>query len=296
MKQNFLLFVALLGSGCVMAEPRMKVTFHITDAETKDVLTNAQVMVYNNGWETKKVDMGGFCTFEGRGLSMGWKGHSKLDGYYNDSSGVTFTKWNRVLNRREPWDPTIEVKMRPIKNPVSMVQKRVESLKIPAWDEQLGFDLEKADWTAPYGKGIQADFFVNMSRRFEHSSDYDAVATITFPNEGDGIQLYTMLEEFQTSSYKFPYEAPVDGYKNTYVFERHATLRETKCTFNPEKDMYIFRARTKKDKDGNIVSANYGRMGRIEIGWGEVFDTSYWFNPVPNERSLEYSGKNLLKK
>jgi hypothetical protein len=26
------------------------------------------------------------------------------------------------------------------------------------------------------------------------------------------------------------------------------------------------------------------------------FQFKYWFNPVPNERSLEYSGENLLKR
>jgi hypothetical protein len=32
------------------------------------------------------------------------------------------------------------------------------------------------------------------------------------------------------------------------------------------------------------------------VGWGDVLDLNYHFNPVPNERSLEYSGENLLEK
>jgi len=300
MKNCCLVIIAVLMAGCVMAEPRKKITFHVMDEESGVPLTNAQVTVFNKGWHVRQVDANGHCTFEGSsavGKSFGWTGHTELEGYYKDSSGLEYSKLNHVLNRWEPWNPTIEVKLRQKKNPVPMVVKRVESLKILVWDKAIGFDLESGDWVAPHGKGTRIDFFVDMHRRFNHSSDFDAVANITFPNEGDGIQLYKMPDEYKSSSFKFPYEAPVGNYQDKLVLERHATLRTTKCSFDPKKDKYIFRVRTKKDEDGNVVSACYGRIDRrIEIGWGEVFDFGYHFNPIPNERSLEYSGKDLLKK
>jgi len=292
--------------GCASL-PSAKVTLNVVDQSTGLSLSNATAkttFLLKSSWndpdkyqEVEEItDDFGKCTLTGNDLDHYFNVRIFSEGYYESQFRVEATKVNRILNRWEPWNPTIEVKMRPKKNPVPMIQKRIESLKIPAWDQPLGFDLELGDWIDPHGKGKQADFFVNMYRRFEHSSDYDAVATITFPNAGDGILLYTTPEEFQGSSYQFPYEAPMEGYQDTLVLERHATLHATDCSFNPDTDLYIFRVRTKKDNEGKIVSACYGRIDRrIEIGWGEVFDFEYHFNPVANERSLEWNGENLLQ-
>ncbi len=279
-------------------------TLHIRDAETGNPLDKVEVKTQFRldakerlVTEARHTGTNGVYVVEGPIDHVSISSGLEMEGYYWQTAQLNFKKRNSVLNRWEPWNPTIEVKVRPKKNPVPMVKKRIESLKIPVWDKSVGFDLGVGDWVAPCGKGIHSDFFVDMHRRFEHSSDYDAVAKITFPNDGDGIQLYKVPEDFQTSSFKFPYEAPSDNFQERLILERHATLRATKCSFNPEKDMYIFRVRTQKDEDGEIVSACYGRIDRrIEIGWGEVFDFGYHFNLVPNERSLEWNGVNLLKK
>ena len=285
--------IIMLNAGCVMAgsPPKQKVTFHVTDVETSKVLTNATVTVFNDTWETKKVDLNGFCTFTGKGISFGWKGTGKHVGYYDDMSGVTYKKLNKILNRWEPWNATVEIKLRPIKNPVPMVHKRIESLKIPVWNKLIGFDLELGDWVAPYGKGKKTDLFVNMHRRFVNSSDYDAIGKISFPNKEDGIQLYKIQKKYDKSVFKFPYIAPTNGYQNILTLERHATLRKTICSFDPKKDLYIFRIRTQIDKKGNITSACYGRITkRIEIAWGDVFDFEYLFNTNSTSRSLEWIG------
>ena len=67
---------------------------------------------------------------------------------------------------------------------------------------------------------------------------------------------------------------------------------------NLNKDVnYLIRTRTQVDEDGNITSACYGYFqGEISFIPKGEFKFGYWFNPVPNERSLEYSGENLLKK
>ncbi|QBG49017.1 hypothetical protein EGM51_17015 [Verrucomicrobia bacterium S94] len=59
---------------------------------------------------------------------------------------------------------------------------------------------------------------------------------------------------------------------------------------------YIFRVRTQVDDEGNITSACYGKIsGPFGLGWADWVNWVYWFNPVPNERSLEWNGVNLLK-
>jgi len=93
------------------------------------------------------------------------------------------------------------------------------------------------------------------------------------------------------SSFKWPYESPLDGYRPTLERFRHWDLNG-----NPDKanykggNNYIFRVRSRKLEDGSI-SACYGMItGELEfIPQGKI-KLSYYFNSVENERSLEYSG------
>ncbi len=55
------------------------------------------------------------------------------------------------------------------------------------------------------------------------------------------------------------------------------------------------------DGEGNLKQANYGKIcGPIDFGVTRENETflnfTYYFNPTPNDRNLEYApGKNLLK-
>ena len=53
--------------------------------------------------------------------------------------------------------------------------------------------------------------------------------------------------------------------------------------------IYLFRVRTVEDHDGNIVSARYGKI------YGDFMQFSYYLNPTPNDRNIEFDPKqNLL--
>ena len=297
MKHNILLLITLLGFGCVMAEPRIKVVFHVSDATTSEVLTNATVMVFNNAWETKQVDAEGFCDFEGEGISLGWTGHTKLEGYYNDSSGAKYTKINQVLNRMEPWSPTVEVKMRPKINPVSMVARGVDREMIPEWDKFVGFDLEIGDWVTPYGEGRVSDMMFFMQKT---SGVSGATCEISFGNKGDGIQEF-VLGQSTGSEFIFPYLAPTNNYSESMYREKIYTDKyglKFRTNAKPDAEInHLFRVRTVLDAKGNVQQACYGRIkGELRVSSKGKLYFKYWFNPVPNERSLEYSGENLLKK
>ena len=92
----------------------------------------------------------------------------------------------------------------------------------------------------------------------------------------------------------------MNGYKNKLTFLIDRTpgkrLRETLA----QDEYLIFRVRTKIDNDGNIISANYGKIyGPIQFGGGRPTDRpitfTYYFNPdgTPN---LEYDPKKDLLK
>jgi len=285
--------IIMLNAGCVMAgsPPKQKVTFHVTDVETSKVLTNATVTVFNDTWETKKVDLNGFCTFTGKGISFGWKGTGKHVGYYDDMSGVTYKKLNKILNRWEPWNATVEIKLRPIKNPVPMVHKRIESLKIPVFNKPVGFDLEVGDWVAPYGKGKVSDFVFTAYEKIT-GAKVELGYSLNFSNKLDGIQEY-LIDKKRNSSFILPYKAPEQNYDSglkKYLTSTGNIDVKTNLKMYNNDVYYIFRVRTSKDKDGNIC-ANYGYIKReLEITSKGKFKFEYWLNTNSTSRSLEWIG------
>ena len=69
-----------------------------------------------------------------------------------------------------------------------------------------------------------------------------------------------------------------------------------------QSNEYIaFKSRIKRDADGSIIGAHYGKFySGIEFmrGLGEYVGVGflYYFNPTPNDRNLEFDGKNNLFK
>ena len=56
---------------------------------------------------------------------------------------------------------------------------------------------------------------------------------------------------------------------------------------NPNRN-YFFRVRTVKNDEGNIVSAYYGKI------YGDFMQFSYYLNPTPNDRNIEFDPKQNL--
>lgn len=297
-------------NGCAFATlPASKFTVHVTDMETGLPITHA---VIKTGFEHKydpwgggknivdrrkeRVDKEGMVVFSGKDIGGSFGAAIRAEGYYQDWAGLERRKKNLVLNRWEPWNPTFEVQMRPKKNPVPMVHKKVFRIKPPENGKSIGFDLEKADWVSPYGKGITSDFIFNVS--LSESPKKGAKYTLSFSNETDGIQEYLPPEEFSSSEFKWPYEAPLASYEQSmsrfayYMFPNpDLPGTDLKSPIN-----YIFRVRSRELEDGTISGAYGFIKGEIQVEKENALYFTYWFNPIPNERSLEYSGENLLKK
>lgn len=311
MKTRNLLALTLFSTSIAMgAIPQAKMTIKAIDAETTHPMSNAVVRTrflikehWNKANEYKEqkqqANEKGTCVLESKDMSFGYGGRVMSEGYYASNFKVPYTGKNKLLNRWEPWNPMIKVAMRPEKNSVPKVQHWVQREDIPVWDEAVGFDLEKGDWIAPFGKGSVSDFLLKAVPVTEPKEGVRY--SLTFPNPLDGIQEYVPPKDLQ-SSFIFPYLAPTNGYASS--FSRYRLLKYPMLPDYPannlkeDKDInYIFRTRTEVDEDGNLISANYGRIkGEIKMSLTGKVQFQYWFNPVPNERSLEYSGENLLKK
>lgn len=302
--KNWILLLLLTNTGCISASTSTtRFTLHVTDCETGCPITNAVAQTY---FILKHDPWGGESKYNHKKIPVGIDGILEVteetirdtgggatifsEGYYTDGAGFSFLGHNAILNRWEPWNPTIEVKLRPKKNPVQMVYKRVENKPIPSFEQPVGFDLEKMDWVAPHGKGLIGDFI--FSAQLVEQPKSGIKYSLSFSNPLDGIQEYVAPENTQ-SEYIFPYTAPTNGYVST--FNRYRLLKYPVLPDYPannlkdDKDInYIFRVRTQVDKDGNIVSANHGRIrGEIRSTMKGGLYFSYWFNPNPHSYSLE---------
>jgi len=240
-----------------------------------------------------KTDVNGFFTASAPTIRTCGMGASK-EGYYGASKSFTFTE-RSFLNRWKPWNPTVEVKLKEARNPVPMYAKRTQSMKIPAVDTPVGYDLEKGDWVVPYGEGIISDFIFTFYIRFPSNRDWDCSYTLTFSNADDGIQEYTPPED-DFSSYRWPYEAPEEGYSSNIRWaDYYYPSGENKSDYKKDR-RYIFRVRTKRDEAGKITEARFGKInGDIEFFPNGKIRFTYYFNPGDN-RSLEYDTERSLFK
>jgi hypothetical protein len=161
---------------------------------------------------------------------------------------------------------------------------------VPDLDKPIGFDLMVGDWVGPYGKGINADIFFTGHFDKHDNSESDFALTVSFPNPADGLQEFTVPDAEKGSGLHSSHEAPADGYQSQWVqFDNRKSKTPIKTNRDPHRN-YYFRVRTKVDDRGNIVSTHYGKI------YGDFMQFSYYLNPTPNDRNVEFDpSKNLIK-
>lgn len=204
-------------------------------------------------------------------------------GYYHTTGPHRAVDTDIGLRRYAEGVQKIDLELRPIRNPISGIAKAVR-IKLPAFDRPLGFDLEAGDWVAPFGNGTVADLIFTVGGYFKGLNDYDQSLTLTFTNPGDGI-LLTKIAPRTGSLFKFPYEAPLNGYEPRRVWTKtfNGKTEATNIDSSGETN-YIFRVRTELDEKGNVRRALYGIVvsevvigGNNEIGRNVSF--TYALNP-----------------
>jgi hypothetical protein len=295
-----------------------KINVHVTD-ENGLAISNAQIsagfMTANKpgvGWGAAgengvdgKTDTNGFCSLSGQttagsiGLSV-WK-----DGYYdNGGQSIIPTNFNVLTRRWEPWNPTVEVVLKQKGVQVPMYARKVFERKIPIEGKSVGFDLMVGDWVTPNGKGETPDFIFKFDSKPEPEvpprefPPYDITLTVSFSNDGDGIQ--SIFAPPRTSSeLRLPRQAPSDGYESVLTKRKYRERGQSAHTEFREDQNYFFRVRAKRDAQGNIVSALYGKISGDFLVSGREDDKLtfiYYLNPEPNSRNMEFDPKqNLFK-
>lgn len=279
-----------------------KVTIKVMDEEHQ-LMEGISVGVgfsYNTGEGTNAKGNRGLTDAEGKFTATG-SGNGYItygaenEGYYHSSYSYEFKKLGTF--GWEPRNPELIVVLRKIGDQIPMYARDTKKsmIDIPMTNKDVGFDLTKFDWVAPYGSGSHSDFIFHLKRRYTSWNDQDCVVTVTFPNQHDGIQI--VEEDLDDgSNFKLPRVAPESGYQNKFELFIKAEKGGFKTNFK-RNDNYIFRIRSEED-DGKVTKAMYGKiLGPFKISTPDSKTAKiimkYYLNPA-GTRNLEYDPKRNL--
>lgn len=297
----------LLLSYSVCALPTAKYTLAVVDEEKKPIKgADASISFMRSktsGWGGKtnfiegKTDEHGMYTGEGTTQKYGVYG-ARYNGYYSTSfkyegfTGVSgifgFRKW-------QPWNPTLEVVLRKIKNPIPMYAYNTEWIDIPKNNEFIGYDLIKHDWVTPYGKGITADLLFLLDKDMRAKDDYDAYLTLKFSDPLDGIQS-VLVDKEQGSEYRLAYHAPNLGYENKLEKHKYRRKNKTYVTSYKDEQNYYFRVRSNGDEENSLYGKIHGNIEFSRFGDSNgAIRFTYYLNPTKGDTNIEFAPqKNLF--
>lgn len=318
--QVTMLCVLMITVDVVYALPTAKLTVNVLDGTSAPVEA-ANVSVYFtlgvNQPNTKDGMTDEEGMFEVTGSTIKYVGSCYVtkDGYYPSVCNYSERNLKSIsgimgFRRWEPWNPTITVVLKKIKEPIALYMRDLGSVAayngvkddpssfLTEVNRFIGFDLIESDWVVPYGSGTRSDIEFKLEKDIRSIVDFDYQLTMRFPNDGDGIQSYLAAKD-NTSVFKVPYHAPLENYRSALI--RNLSSNYNKTDKERPDQNYFFRIRTEKDEEGNIVSALYGKIeGNIKIQAASKDNLGrmkfkYYLNPTPNDTNLEYdSEKNLF--
>lgn len=229
-------------------------------------------------------------------------GYSARDtpGFYRDY-GNQFKLKEVKDGRWEPWNPVIDVILKPILKPIPLYARKVgdgRPFEIPELHKSFGFDLEVGDWVAPHGKGRLPDLIFTLKELVPFTAGtkpFDYVLSVTFPNEGDGIQSVFAIPH-RGSDLRLPRNAPEGGYAPKLEKQMAIFAEGKPMKYDTREDQnYFFRVRTILDEQGRVKSALYGKIaGDIKFGVNRVLRFNYYLNPTSLDRNLEFDPKRNL--
>jgi hypothetical protein len=279
--------------GAVVSNASIKVSFAMDDSE----------------WITGWSGTNGYFSASGRSRGEMLFRVNK-DGYYQTKRRITFGRHDGVVVRDgkwQPWNSEITVVIREVLNPIPMFARIVDT-KIPPGEYGIGFDLKVGDWTEPFGKGIINDFVFNIDGFWRSYRDNDSSLKLTFSNHRDGMIGVNKEKTRTDSGLLMPRYAPEEGYQNKWSWRRARKMSAENSNDKVVDDLlndgnFFFRVRSLTNDLGIVTNALYGKIygnfefiGAASDGKGSALSFTYYLNPTPNDRNMEFDPKqNLFK-
>lgn len=267
---SFLILAAAAG----LAAPNFEITLRVVDDFNKPVQGAKAGVATFERWDIKPgegfgediyrniymvTDTNGEAVIKSTSREANIKyGINPMPGYYYTTGGDCWFKQSEG-GKWQPWNPVVELVLRPILNPVPMYARKVKT-RIPTPSRKYGYDLVASDWVAPEGKGKVTDLVFELSGYANSVKDYDSTLTVSFANPMDGIQPFVPIKG---SDFRSPREAPLDGYQAKLELRRvrlPGQLSPEWIDDTQKATNYFFRIRTVSDENGKIKSALYGKI------------------------------------
>lgn len=288
-----------------------KLTLRIVDSKGKPVSSASVEVNFAAGGKNNSNVRGVTATdglFTCEGLSNSdCNIYVNKEGYYRTTRRYSFVGSQNADGVKngcwQPWNPIIEVVLKENRKPIALYTRYIE--KVFPKNEPIGFDCFLADFVEPFGKGQNADFILHYEsdvpsrhatlREWAYQTNSLAVVAPTGGFITQKKDLFSCLVS--------DYEAPLKGYKNTIYCEyKRAGAKIFSDKKINENEYLFFYTRATYGADGEIKYACYGKI--YTFGYGECLDVenmailriSYYCNPIPNDRNLEFDGKNNLFK
>ena len=153
MRKLILLIILLSTTACLAMADRAKITIRVIDETGEPVQgANTHVGFFDEKKHRGLTDTNGLFSASGNPPYHEISYGVRKEGYYQHWDEYAFSWTYDPKDKCEPWNPTIDVEFKEIKNPISMYVKKLE-IEIPVEGKPVGFDLEKGDWVNPYGGG-----------------------------------------------------------------------------------------------------------------------------------------------
>ena len=267
-----------------------------------------------------RTDVNGFCRLRGR-TNIGEAGVSVREappGFYRPryGEGWSFRRKN-LLGIWQPDNLVATIRLQRVEHPIPLFVKRVAKVTrgvftadiFPKGEDTLRYDLLMGDWLPPVGTGRVADVTFTRHPREDlgegvngadvRGPSYRDSMTVRFPGEGNGL-----VESNPSPNLRLRIRtAPEDGYLPEYLCWKGRDKTLEHVGSYDENRCFCFRIRTRRDDRGRIVGAYYGKIYgditfvyqfRPEFVPVASVCMSYYLNPTPLDRNLEWNRKTNL--
>ncbi len=240
-----------------------------------------------------KTDAMGIASGEAR-LNNRIAIHVSKNGYYR--TFFQYSPWSHGSydsGRWEPWNPMLDAVLREIRTPLR-TPRRMNTIHHLRQAETYGYDLLENKIVNPDDSECHADFWVTGTGDYydKKTSPFDAwekTVTVKFPSIGDGL---VRKKRNLESDFKFDYQAPLEGYRQTTEFTLSRIPGKTNNPFLESDEYFHFRISRTNPETGEI-DHYYGIILRL-LQWKDwdtnesVFSIHYVINPTPEDRNTEF--------
>lgn len=317
-----LCIIAITGRKLLAAEAGWyyKITIKAVDDNTQPV-SDMHIFIGDEYKHTSEGNTDKDGLYVASGIAWANKIQWNLDkeGYYG-SYGIYSSPVDKTTKKMQPWNTVITTIVRRVINPIQMQAKLVEPVEVTKLPQSFGYDLLVGDWVAPRGTGVINDITFKADGYANDWTDYHAVLSLTFPHETDGIAPFTFPEKPSEcvsvpmgSSLIIPHRAPETGYVSHH---------ELNVSYTPSPDPYAhparinecegpvvfrFRIRSSTNESGILTNGYYGQIRNVTFfppgtryprgePRGGYLGFTYYLNPNPNDRNLEFDPKQTLRR